>query len=256
MILCLDVGNSQLYGGLFEGEELLFQFRKTSQARSSSDEMGIFLKTVLKENGFAPNQIEKIAICSVVPDVLYSLKNCCKKYFSIKPFILQPGVKTGLKIKYRNPLEVGTDRIADAIAVSHLYPGRDAVVVDFGTATTICAITKHREFLGGNIVPGVRLAMEALEANTAKLPVVEIVRPTTSVGRSTTESIQAGIYWSNVGMIRELTSRVTEEAFAGTRPLVIGTGGFAHLFEPEGLFDEIVPDLILKGLFWSLKMNF
>ena len=256
MILCLDVGNSQIYGGIFKDDEILFQFRKTSKDRSSSDEIGIFLRSVLRENGFSYKDISKIAICSVVPDALYSIKGCCRKYFSIDPFILQPGAKTGLKIRYKNPLEVGADRIADAIAVTELFPGQNAIVVDFGTATTICAVTDKKEFLGGNIVPGVRLAMEALEANTAKLPIVEILNPETSVGRSTVESIQAGIYWSNVGMIRELTKKMSEEVFAGEKPLVIGTGGFAHLFQQEKLFDHVVPDLILKGMYFTLKMNF
>lgn len=255
MILCLDVGNSQIYGGLFKDNELCFQFRKTSKDRSSSDELGIFLRGVLRENDYSPEDISHIAICSVVPDALYSLRSCCRKYFQLKPFVLQPGVKTSLKIKYRNPLEVGADRIADAIAATDLFPNKNAIIVDFGTATTVCAVTDKKEFLGGNIVPGVRLAMEALEANTAKLPVVEIVRPETSVGKSTVESIQAGIYWSNVGLIRELTAQMTKEVFKGQKPLVIGTGGFAHLFEKEDLFDEIIPDLILKGLFFALKMN-
>lgn len=256
MVLCLDVGNSQIYGGVFDGDNLRLQFRKTSRFGGSSDEMGIFLKTVLKENEFDPSSIEKIAICSVVPDALYSLRGCCQKYFGIQPFVLKPGVKTGLKIKYRNPLEVGADRIADAIAATQLYPDQNLIVVDFGTATTICAVTRNKEFIGGNIVPGVRLAMEALEANTAKLPVVEILRPETSIGKSTVESIQSGIYWSNVGMIRELTKRMSKEAFGNEKPVVIGTGGFAHLFEEEKLFDAIVPDLILKGLYWALKLNF
>ena len=255
MMLCLDVGNSQIYGGLFEQDQLKFQFRKTSQNRASSDEMGVFLKLVLKENGFDPQKITQIAICSVVPDALYSLNGCCQKYFNIQPFVLQPGAKTGLKIKYRNPLEVGADRIADAIGAIQLFPNRDIIVVDFGTATTVCAITKNREFLGGNIMPGVRLSMEALEANTAKLPLVEILRPETAIGRSTIESIQAGIFLSNVGMVKEITARITAEAFADKKPLVIGTGGFSHLFESEGLFDSIIPELILKGMFWAYQMN-
>lgn len=255
MILCLDVGNSQVYGGVFSQEELKLQFRKRTNAGSSSDEMGVFLKSVLRENGLDPNQIRKIAICSVVPDTLYSLKGCCQKYFSVEPFVLQPGVKTGLKIKYKNPVEVGSDRIADAIAATELFADENLIVVDFGTATTLCAINKNKEFLGGNIVPGVRLSMESLEAKTAKLPLVEIVRPLSSIGKTTIESIQSGIYWSHVGMIREITSRISNEVFKGERPKVIGTGGFAHLFSNENLFDIIVPDLILKGLYKALRMN-
>ena len=255
MILCLDVGNSQIYGGVFDQDQkLLLQFRKTSQAGSSSDESAIFLRSVLRENGLNPEEIDKIAICCVVPDVLYSLRSACTKYFNIDPFVLEAGVKTGLKVKYKNPLEVGSDRIADAIAAAHLYPNRNLIIVDFGTATTVCAVSSNREFLGG-IIAGVRLSMEALEAKAAKLPTVEIRRPGTSVGRTTIESIQSGLYWSNVGTIRELTHQISNEMFAGDKPMVIGTGGFAHLFEEEGLFDEIIPDLILMGLYLALDLN-
>ena len=256
MILCLDVGNSQIYGGVFdEKQKLLLQFRKTSQAGSSSDESAIFLRSVLRENGLDPEKVERIAICCVVPDVLYSLRSACTKYFNIDPFVLEAGVKTGLKVKYKNPLEVGSDRIADAIAAAHLYPNKNLIIVDFGTATTVCAVSADREFLGGNIIAGVRLSMEALEAKAAKLPSVEIKRPGTSVGRTTIESIQSGLYWSNVGTIRELTTQISKEMFSGEKPMVIGTGGFAHLFDAEGLFDEVIPDLILMGLYLALDLN-
>lgn len=255
MILCLDIGNSQIYGGLFEGDELKVQFRRTSQLRSSSDELGVFFRGVLRENGVDPDQIAEVAICCVVPDLLYSLRACCQKYFGIDPLVLRPGTKTGLKILYRDPKEVGADRIADAVGAVKLYPGRNLIVADFGTATTLCATTKDKEFLGGNIIPGVRLSMDALESRTAQLPSVEIVPPASAFGRSTVESIQAGLYWSNVGMVRELVSRMTAEVFEGDKPLVIGTGGFAQLFNREKLFDKVVPDLILTGLLQVIKLN-
>ncbi|MEX2326814.1 MAG: type III pantothenate kinase, partial [Pseudomonadales bacterium] len=213
MNLCLDIGNSQIYGGLFDGEQLKVQFRRTSQLRSSSDELGVFFRGVLRENGVDPDVITEVAICCVVPDLLYSLRACCQKYFGIDPLVLRPGTKTGLKILYRDPKEVGADRIADAVGAVKLHPGRNLIVADFGTATTLCAITRNKEFLGGNIIPGVRLSMDALETRTAQLPSVEIVAPDSSFGRSTIESIQAGLYWSNVGMVRELVSRMTAEVF-------------------------------------------
>ena len=133
--------------------------------------------------------------------------------------------------------------------------GRNLIVVDFGTATTVCAINRDREFLGGNILPGLRLSMDALEANTAQLPSVEIKPVRSSIGRSTVESIQSGLYWSHVGMVKELTGRITAEVFADDPPVVIGTGGFSHLFDRERLFDEVVPDLILTGLLEALRLN-
>jgi len=255
MILCLDVGNSQVYGGLFENGHLRAQFRRTSLEHSSSDELGVFFRSVLRENQIDPDAVQFIAICCVVPDMLYSLRACCQKYFGVEPLILRPGIKTGLKISYRDPKEVGADRIADAVGAIKLFPGRNLIVADFGTATTLCAITRDKEFLGGNIIPGVRLAMEALEAKTAQLPSVEIVPPASAFGRSTIESIQAGLYWSNVGMMRELVARITAEVFSDEAPLVIGTGGFAQLFTRENLFDHLVPDLILTGLMEIIRLN-
>jgi type III pantothenate kinase len=255
MILCLDVGNSQLYCGVYDGEQLVSQFRRTSSARASSDELGVFLLAALRENGIDPQRIERIALSSVVPDMVYSLRSCCQKYFHEDPMILRPGARTGLKIRYKDPKEVGADRIADAIGALKLYPGRNLIVVDFGTATTLTAITREGEFLGGNILPGVRLALEALVEKTAKLPSVEIVPAENAIGRSTVESIQNGLYWSNVGMGKELVGRMTAEAFPDDPPLVIGTGGFSHLFDQEGLFDAVVPDLILVGLREALRLN-
>lgn len=255
MILGLDVGNSQIYCGVFDNERLILQFRRTSTVRSSSDELGIFLRGALRENGVDPSAIERVAACSVVPDFNYSLRACCQKYFNIEPMIMRPGLKTGLKIKYKDPKEVGADRIADAIGAVKLFPSRNLIVVDFGTATTVCAITREREFLGGNIVPGIRLSMDALESNTAQLPSVEIKPVRSAIGRTTIESIQSGLYWSNVGMVKELVERITREVFESDPPVVIGTGGFAHLFDREDLFDEVVPDLILTGLLEALHMN-
>ena len=168
---------------------------------------------------------------------------------------LRPGIKTGLKIRYKDPKEVGADRIADAMGALKLYPNRNLIVVDFGTATTVCAVTANAEFLGGNIIPGVRLAMDALESKTAQLPSVEIRPVESAIGRTTIESIQSGLYWSNVGTVKELVSRITSEVFSDNPPLVIGTGGFATLFAEENLFDAIVPDLILIGLLEALRLN-
>ena len=255
MLLCLDVGNSEIFGGLFDGDDLVIQFRRTSQLRSSSDELGVFFRSVLRENSVNPDEISSVAICCVVPDLLYSLRACCQKYFSLDPLILRPGIRTGLKIKYRDPKEVGADRIADAVGATKMFPNRNLIVADFGTATTMCAITKNKEFIGGNIIPGVRLSMEALEERTAQLPSVEILPPRHAIGRSTVESIQSGLYWSNVGMVREIVSRITAEEFPDDPPVVIGTGGFAILFNREKLFDQVVPDLILTGLREIVRLN-
>lgn len=255
MILALDVGNTQIYGGLFDKDVMKLSFRRNSKQGSSSDEIGIFLRTVIRENGFDPSVVTHITICSVVPEVIYSLKGACKKYFNINPFILQAGVKTGLRIKYRNPLEVGADRIANAVAGTHLFPNKNLIIVDLGTATTFCAVTKEKDYLGGSIVAGLRLNMEALESKTAKLPSVEIISMNEALGRSTVESIQSGLFYGHLGTIRELCTRIAKECFPNEEAFVIGTGGFAYLFEKEKIFDVILPDLVLKGTLISLSMN-
>lgn len=255
MIMCLDVGNSQIHGGVFEDDKLLLQFRRNSRGGASSDEYGLFLRSVLKENGINPEFIDRIALCTVVPETLHSLKNCCLKYFKHNPFILQAGVKTGLKINYRNPVEVGADRIANAIAGYHLFSEQDLVVIDFGTATTFCAISASRQYLGGVILAGLRISMEALESRTSKLPSVEIVKVKDCLGRSTVESIQSGLYFGSIGMIKEVTTRLSMEAFDGRSPKIIATGGFSSLLSDEDLFDVEIPDLVLRGLLFALQMN-
>ena len=248
MILCLDIGNSHIFGGVFEGEELKLTFRKSSRQGASSDEYGLFFRGVLRENGLDPAAIKRIAMCSVVPEVVYAIGAGCRKYFDCIPFILQAGVRTGLKIGYQNPLEVGADRIANAIAATQIFPDRDLLIIDMGTATTLCAIGRGRQYKGGVILPGLRMSMHALESGTSKLGAVEIVRPEQVLGRSTAASIQSGLYFGHLGALQEIIQRVVDTEFDGQRPHVIITGGFAALFQNTQLFDVSIPDLVLQGL--------
>jgi type III pantothenate kinase len=251
----LDVGNSQIFCGVYDGEDLKTTFRRTSSIRASSDEFGTFFRATLRENGIDPEQIEMAAICSVAPDAVHSLRNCFRKYFRFEPFVLQPGAKTGLKIRYRNPLEVGADKIANAIGAMSRFPGRNLLIIDFGTATTLCAVTKDKEYLGGIITPGIQISMAALESHTARLPVVEIVRPSEVLGRSIVESIQSGLYFGTLATVRSLAAAVTKEHFSKAQPFVVGTGGFGRLFAAEHLFDEFVPELALMGLRRALQLS-
>ena len=255
MLLCLDVGNTQIHGGVFEGDTLRGQFRKTTHPVGSSDEFGVFLRAVLRENQIEPGAVRRVAICSVVPVVAYPLRAACIKYFDTEPFILQAGVKTGLRVRYRNPLEVGADRIANAIAATQRHPGRDCLVVDCGTATTFDVVTAGGDYLGGAILPGVGVSAETLSSRTARLPSVEISRPAVALGRSSVESIQSGLYFGHVGAIRELSSALGREGFPGSQPVIIATGGFSRMFESEKLFDEIVPELVLFGLKHAEQLN-
>jgi len=255
MLLCLDVGNTQLHGGVFAGDVLKLQFRKSTHPLGSSDELGVFFAAVLRENGVEPREIGQVAICSVVPPAAYALRAASVKYFRAEPFVLQAGVKTGLKIRYRNPAEVGADRVANAIAATQRHPGRDAIVVDCGTATTFDVVTAGGDYLGGAIMPGVGLSAEMLSARTAKLPAVEIARPEAALGRTSVESIQSGLYHGHAGAIRHLLATLTVESFGGAKPVVVGTGGFARMFEAERLFDEVVPELVLLGLRHAVRLN-
>ncbi len=254
MVLCIDVGNTSLHAGVYNEGTLVLQFRKTSRQQFSSDEFGVFLRSVLRENDINYKEIKEISICSVVPDMVHSIRSGIIKYFEIEPFVLRAGVKTGLKIKYRNPLEVGTDRIANAIAGTNIFPGKNLIIVDFGTATTFCVISKHKEYLGGIIIPGIRISMEALVRETALLPKVEIKETVHVIGKSTVESIQSGLFHGQIGIVKEIVAKATIEAF-DEKPLLIGTGGFSSLFESAGLFDYVLPTLVLDGLFIAFQLN-
>lgn len=255
MLLCLDIGNSQIYGGVFDKHEIKLRFRYDSQQASTSDQLGIFLRTVLRENNINPNKVKDVAVSSVVPNLDYSVRAACRKYFDCDPFVLTSTAKTGLSIQYDNPEQVGADRIATAIAGAELFKGQPVIIVDLGTATTFDVINANKAYLGGVILAGIRLSMEALQSNTAKLSAVEIISPRSVVGRSTKAGIQSGLFYGQVGMIRELTGRISQEAFAGAKPNIIGTGGFAYLFEHEQLFNVIMPDLVLDGLRLAYHLN-
>lgn len=255
MILALDVGNTHIFGGVFEGRDLRVQFRTRTKPGISSDDLGIFLRAVLRENGIQHERIQHLGVCSVVPDLDHSIGNCGVKYFRKEPFFLRAGVKTGLKIKYRNPLEVGADRIANTIAATQLYPNQNMIVVDCGTATTFCVISSDRDYLGGLIFPGLRISMEALEANTSKLPAVELVVPKELVGRSAVESIQSGLYYNHVAAIRYISQKIKKEYFLNKATTILGTGGLGRLLEEEKLFDHFIPELSLQGLRIALELN-
>ncbi len=255
MILCLDIGNSHMHGGIFVNGQLKFQFRKSSQVGSSSDEFGLFLRSVLRENDIDFNKISSISLCTVVPEILYSISAACQKYFNIDPFILQAGVKTGLQINYKNPQDVGADRIANAIAVTHLFPNKDVIVIDLGTATTFCAISASKQYMGGVILPGLKMSMTALASGTSKLGSVEIIEKQQTLGKTTTDSIQSGLYFGSLGAMKEIIHNLQQQSFEDRKPKVIGTGGFTSIYRNTKIFDEIISDLVLKGLYIAIKMN-
>ena len=245
MILTIDVGNTTIQGGLFEGEKPVLQFRRSTNASLSSDELGLFLRDVIRLNGFDHTKVSRIACCSVVPAINHSLSNA----------FIQAGIKTGLKLKYSNPKEIGADRIAAAIGAITIKKDTDLIIVDMGTATTVDVVTAGREYSGGAIIPGIGMSVHSLADGTAQLPSVEVKQPEKICGTSTIEAIQSGIFFGQAGAIRELCELFEKNVFGGKRPYIIGTGGFARLFENYGIFDQIVPDLVLRGLLTALSLN-
>lgn len=248
MLLCLDVGNTHILGGVFDGDKITARFRYATHLIGTSDQLGIFLINILRVNNIEPEKISAIAVCSVVPSYDYTIKHTISNYFTAKLFVLQAGVKTGLNIKYKNTNELGADRIANAIGAVHALPNKNLIIVDMGTATTLCAVTKKRDYLGGTILSGMRLNMEALKNNAAKLMEVDIEIPSHYIGRTTRESIQSGLYFGQLGALREIIAGQKREAFGDEPSFVIGTGGFSHLFRETNLFDTILSDLVLQGL--------
>jgi type III pantothenate kinase len=248
MLLCLDIGNTHILGGVFDKDNLITRFRYATQMVGTSDQFGIFLINILQANNIDPKQISATAVCSVVPSYDYSIKHAITAYLKTSYFVLQSGVKTGLNIKYKNPNEVGADRIANAIGATHAFPNKNIIIIDMGTATTFCAVTKSRDYLGGAILPGMRLGMEALKLNTAKLMEVNIEEPSTYIGRTTRESIQSGLFHGQLGALKEIISGFQTEAFRDEKAIVIGTGGFSQLYKDKLLFDVILPDLVLQGI--------
>lgn len=255
MILSIDVGNSATSYGLFENEKLIFQFRQTTNINSSSDEIGIFLRSVLRENGFDWKQISKIGCCSVVPSINYSLSSACSKYLEKEPLFIQAGIKTGLKLKYSNPREIGADLIAAAMGAVAVKPDTNLIIVDMGTATTIELITKDKEFLSGCILPGLKISVDALSSKTANLTPVEILKPSHICGTSTAEAIQSGIYYGTAGSIKELCYLYKKNIFHNEETFIIGTGGFARIFSDYNIFDEIIPGLVLSGVKCAIDLN-
>lgn len=255
MILTIDVGNTQILGGLWENNKIVLRFRRITGTSTSSDELGLFLRSVIRENGFDPALVKSIACCSVVPEINHSLGSACLKYFEIEALFVQAGTKTGLKIKYPNPREIGADRIANAIGAIELFPDKDIVIIDIGTATTFDAITYDKTYLGGSITSGLTMSMQALAEKTSKLPTVEILATNQACGTSTAQAIQSGLYFGHIGLVKELINRFSTECFNGRKPLIIATGGFARMFEKEKLFDFVEVDLVLIGLKKAHELN-
>jgi type III pantothenate kinase len=246
MILVVDVGNTNIVLGLYEGETLRYHWRIATNRSSTVDEYGMLVYSLFQHAGVRVDDVEGIMVSSVVPPVNATLEQMCRKYVRRAPSFVGPGIKTGLNIRYENPREVGADRIVNAVAGIQRYGG-PLIVVDFGTATTFCYIDEKGDYIGGAIAPGIGISTEALYQRAAKLPRIELARPRSTVGRTTVASMQSGIIFGFAGQVDGIVERIREEF--GTRPRVVATGGLAEMIAGESkTIDTIDPLLTLEGL--------
>ena len=247
MILTLDIGNTNIKTALFEGMEMRQYWRISTDRQRSSDELGLLLMNLLQYNRIDRGQIDGIMMSSVVPQINFTVEHMCRNYFGIEPMKIEPGVRTGINIKYENPRELGSDRIANAVAAYELYGG-PCITIDFGTATSFGVISERGEFLGGAICPGLKLAADALSERAAKLPRFELTRPESVIGRSTVTNMQAGIVYGYIGQVNYLIERMKKELNA-PHAKVIATGGLAVLVAEESNVIDVMDGLLtLKGL--------
>ncbi len=254
MILTLDIGNTNIKTALFEGMEMLHYWRVSTNRAMSSDEYGILLLNLFAHAGVSPKQVEGIMISSVVPQINFTIEHMCRTYFGMEPHIIGPGIKTGINIRYENPRELGSDRIANAVAAYELYGG-PCITIDFGTATSFGVINEKGEFLGGAICPGLKLAAEALTERAAKLPRFELAKPDSVIGRNTISNMQAGIVYGYIGQINYLVERMKRELGA-PHAKVVATGGLAVLVAGESNAIDVMDGLLtLKGLCLIYRKN-
>lgn len=246
MLLVMDIGNSNIVMGLYDGDELRHHWRVATDRNKTEDEYGMLATNLFQSVNLLPSQVSGVILSSVVPPLNFTIERMCEKYFRQKPLVVGPGIKTGLNIKYEYPREVGSDRIVNAVAAIHHY-GTPLIVVDFGTATTFCYVDERGQYWGGAIAPGIGISTEALVSRAAKLPRIEIAKPASVVGRNTIAAMQSGIYYGFVGQVEGIVRRMMAEY--GTEPKVVATGGLAPLVANETECIHVVdPYLTLKGL--------
>lgn len=256
MLLVIDVGNTNIVFGVYEGKKLLYDWRIATEKNRTSDEYGLLFEQIFKYHGLCPTDIEDVIISSVVPTLMHTLSAMSIKYFKRQPIVVGPGVKTGMNILYDNPREVGADRIVNAVAGYEKYGG-PLILVDFGTAITFCAVSRKGEYLGGAIAPGIIISSEALFLRTAKLPKVEITKPYSVIGKTTANSVQSGLVYGYIGMVDHIIEKMMEEmASEGKIETVIGTGGFSSLIASESKYINKIDKLLtLYGLQIIYKRN-
>ena len=254
MLLVVDVGNTNIVLGLYEGKNLMKSWRMATGENRTSDEMGLFMYLLFTHSEIPVKSLKNIIISSVVPNIMYSLTNGIRKYFDIIPIIVSKAMKLGIKLNQVGERELGADRIVNCVAAYTLYGG-PVIVIDYGTATTYDAVSRDGEFLTGITSPGIKIAADALFSHTALLGKVELVLPRSLMVKSTTESVQAGILYGRIGETEYIVKRLREE-MGESNAIVVATGGLAHtIARGSGVFNHIVPALTLEGLRLLYEMN-
>ncbi len=253
MLLAIDIGNTDITLGVFEGEELHATWHIATGIHRMADEYAALLLNLLHHQSLDISDIKEIALCSVVPPLTATFEDLFQRYFHISPLVVGAGTKTGVRIRMDNPREVGTDRIVNAAAAHHLYGG-PIIIADLGTATTFDTVSKEGDYLGGAIAPGISTAAEALFTRAAMLPRVELTRPKHAIGTNTISAIQSGLIFGYVGLIEGIVARIQQEL--GGKAKVVATGGYAGVIAKEtAVIDIVNPNLTLIGLRLIYLMN-
>ena len=260
MLLAFDVGNTNIVLGVFKDNKMIASWRLETDNKKSADEYGMIISQLFKYEGLEMENVKDIIISTVVPSVLYTLQHLSMKYFNRKAMVIGPGIKTGLIVKYDNPKQVGADRIVNAVA-AHAKYGGPLIIIDFGTATTFCAVTEKAEYIGGTIAPGLKISSEALFEKTSKLPKVELEEPGHVICRNTINSIQSGLVYGHMGMVDYIVKKMKKELLEYTgsenqEVKVIATGGLATLID-AGIdsIDHVDKMLTLEGLQMIYEKN-
>lgn len=252
MILTIDIGNTNIKCGVFDGDRLVYSLRLASSVSKTSDEYGLTMSDLLAQNGISRKDISGIIISSVNPNLNYTFEHMSNYFFGVKPLMVGSGIKTGLNIKYDNPKEVGADRIVNSVAAYYAYGG-PVIVIDCGTATTFNYINSKGEFLGGAISFGLKTSMDALTAATAKLPKIELVAPPKALGKTTITNMQSGIIYGFIGMVEYMVKKLKAEEGDAK---VIATGGLSEIIsESSAIIDKVDRTLTLRGLNIIYNLN-
>lgn len=258
MLLAFDVGNTNIVLGVFKEGKLITNWRMETDTKKSADEYGMIINLLFRHEGIDTAEVDHIIISTVVPSVLYTLQHLSLKYFNTRAIVVESGVKTGLIIKYSNPKQVGADRIVNAVAAYNKYGG-PIIIVDFGTATTFCAVTDKAEYLGGTIAPGLKISSDALFEKTSKLPRVELEAPGKVICKNTIESMQSGLVYGHMGVVKYIVDMMRielSEICGNKKPRVIATGGFAPMIaEGADCIDVVDKMLTLEGLEMIFEKN-